>query len=177
MKLTPTMIRRVEQHNRSHPNHPPIMLWYNPRSVKAKWETRLLGVPVRQWRYQGRWEVGVRLPSRPRGFHRLMRYLGRGQWFMKLFTWHNASADGADTGYLAPDERIFHALALMDTTRPRHYATTVEEPEAKLQADVKKEHNALAKAGAEYYAGYDNLIVPVGPGSTTGRRDWRHRIR
>jgi len=176
MTISPVMERQLAAYNRAHPNHPPVTLWYNPRSVKARWATKFLGVPQKHWRYQGRWEVGVELHGRPRGFHRTTVYLDRGRWFLKLFTWYR-DAGGRDGGFLAPDARIFTALRLMDTTKHRHYERVVEAPEEQRKATAAQDGRSLIEDGVNYHKDHDRLAVPVGSTDTTGRRDWRHRTR
>jgi len=170
--LSPAFQQQLVLFNRAHPNHPDVRLWYNPRSVKARWVARVEGVPIKQWRYQGRWEVGVELTGRPKGYGRTVTYLGNGRWFLKLFTWYRV-VDGRDGGYLAPDHRIFRALALMDSTRPRHFERMIEKPEQQREQEAKRRGRDRLKGGIDYYKGHDNLIVPVGSSDTKGRRDWR----
>lgn len=172
MNLTPVFQRQLALFNRTHPNHPDVVLWYNPRSVKARWVTKLNGVPIKHWRYQGRWEVGVEMRGRPKGYGRTLKYLGSGRWFLKLFTWYRA-VSGRDGGFLPPDARVFQALSLMDTTRAEHYERTVEQPEEEREREKHRVRTDRVKGGVDYYKKHDNLIVPVGSTDTKGRRDWR----
>lgn len=175
MRLHPSWTRRLAQFNRSHPNHPDVAIVWDPKAVSFFRTRGLYGATVREKVYEGRWQVGVLLPRSLPGFEKVMGYLGRGKWLMRLFTWSQKDRVGGDIGYADVDARVFRGLCMMDTTH-RNQLRRAEVADAKKEQENRNETRELAYAGASRYAKYDSPTVPVNP-KTKASGKWRHRIR
>ncbi len=170
MKLDDVWERKVAEFNACHPNHPPLMIRWEPRAV---WVERIVwgcGVPVFRNKYEPRWQVGVVLPNKAKGPVTYLEGSG-GLWFFKLFNWQ---MHDATKRFLDLDDRIFDCI--VDITPHRFYEEHIEEPEQELEERSRREGRELSYAGASYYRNYDNITVSPNSSVKT-RAGWRHRTR
>jgi hypothetical protein len=165
--------RKLAAWNAGHPNHPPVLVRWEPRAFKRSYMHWVNGVPVKRWRYEPRWQVGVVLPFVPKGMKKFAVYLdgSGGQWFIRLFDWQ--MQDGT---FLDVDDRIFTLLQKGDMTQYRHFARTVEEPEAQAEAKEKQQLRADVGDTLSHYRNFHNPTVSLDPTVKVGG-DWRYKVR
>ena len=167
MQLDPDFQIKLDDWNACHPNHPPVMVRWEPRAVWKEKIVWVCGVPIFRDEYEPRWQVGVMLPNKPQGTVTYIEGSG-GMWFFKLFNWQMQDTKE----FLAPDDRIFDCIA--DSTPHRFYEERIEEPAVALEERSAADMRELSYAGSDYYYGHDNLII--NPHIDAGG-NWRWRTR
>ena len=167
MQLSTDWKLKLDDFNACHPNHPPVMIRWEPRAVWAERTVWVCGVPVRRNEYEPRWQVGVVLDNKPKGPVTYIEGSG-GLWFFKLFNWQMQDTKE----FLDLDDRIFDCL--VDSTPHGFYDEAIEQPAIKVEEQGEAEARELAYAGASYYYGHDNLII--NPHVKAGG-NWRWRTR
>lgn len=167
MRLDPDFQIKLDDWNSCHPNHPPVMVRWEPRAV---WEEKVVwvcGVPIFRNKYEPRWQVGVILPNKPQGTVTYIEGSG-GMWFFKLFNWQMQDTKE----FLGLDDRIFDCL--VDSTSRRFYEERIEQPAVALEEQSVADMHELSHNGSSYYYGHDNLII--NPHVKAGG-NWRWRTR
>lgn len=122
-----------------------------------------------------RWDVWILVCGEPSSFgydattlKRLLKKTPDSKDGVRLFTWEKENGE-----YLPLDDRLLHALKLADSFSSRdHFKRTVEDPEAKKEAEMDSGLADVFRGAASYYYGFDNAVVGAGGGG-----NWRHRIR
>lgn len=167
MNVDPGFKRKIDDWNAGHPNHPPVMVRWEPHAVLVRKYVWIYGVSIPRWEYQPRWQVGVVLPNKHKGPVMYLEGSG-GLWFLKLFNWQMQGTKE----FLDLDDRIFGCL--VDSTPHQFYEERIEKPAAESEERSRVEGRALTHAGSSHYFGYDKLTinpnVPAG-----GNWRWRNR--
>ena len=172
MQLNNVWISKICDWNNAHPNHPPVMIRWEPQAVKQRVIKWVAGVPIPKWKYLPRWQVGVRLTFVPTGMTKMAYPIeGSGDVFIKLFTW----MDQATKEFLQLDDRIFECLGEGDMTKRTYEEMIVEPEEEKEKAEIR-DRATMSTGVASYYEGHDNPIVSMDPTVKAGA-GWRWRTR
>ncbi len=167
MELPEDFQRKLNDWNACHPNHPPVMVRWEPRAVWTERIVWVCGVPIFRNEYEPRWQVGVALPNKPKGPVVYIQGSG-GLWFFKLFNWQMQDTKE----FLDLDDRIFDCI--VDSTPHGFYEEEIERPEEEAEERRQTAGRQLSHAGAEHYYGYDNLTI--NPHVKAGG-NWRWRNR
>lgn len=172
MELSPEWVERLRVWNEGHPNHPPVLIRWEPQALRRRVYVWICGVSISRWAYVPRWVVGVVLPFVPDGMGKVSSYIqgSGGNYFIKLFTW----MDQGTEEFLDLDDRIFGCLR--DTTEHRFYERYIEEPEALREKVEYRDTLAMGAGIASHYEGHDNPIVSMNPTVKAGA-GWRWRTR
>ena len=172
MELPREWVERLRVWNEGHPNHPPLMIRWEPQALQRRVYVWVHGVSVPRWAYVPRWVVGVKLPHVPEGLEKVSSYIkgSGGDYFVKLFTW----MDQGTEEFLHLDDRIFGCLG--DMTKHQFYERVIEAPEVAREESEYRDRRAMGAATAAYYKGHDNPIVSMDPTVKAGA-GWRWRTR